>query len=320
VLGDLPVEKDDRVLVDYRTGDDAGVYKLGDDRALVQTVDFFTPIVDDPYVYGRIAAANALSDIYAMGGRPLTALAVAAFPTEIDPRIIKAIFSGGVEALRAAGVVLLGGHTVQDSEIKFGYSITGEVQPDQMWTNAGARPGDDLLLTKRIGTGIVATAIKFDRAPEAMVDAAVKSMTTVNGGAAAALQSLGARSVHACTDITGFGLLGHGSAMAAASGVTLEIDAVAVPLLDGVLAIAAQNIPGGGRSNARHFAGGVRMGGDVSADLALLLHDPQTSGGLLVSIDGRSTKAALDRLAKDGCDAWPIGRVLTDHGCRVIVK
>ena len=161
------------MLVDYRTGDDAGVYRLDDERALVQTIDFFTPIVDDPYVYGQIAAANSLSDVYAMGGRPLTALAVAGFPTEVDPKIIKAVFSGGVEMLRAADVMLMGGHTVQDSEIKFGYSVTGEVRPDRMWTNAGARAGDDLLLTKRLGTGIIATAIKFDRAPQGLVDAAV---------------------------------------------------------------------------------------------------------------------------------------------------
>jgi selenide,water dikinase len=320
VLGDLPVEKDSRVLVDYRTGDDAGVYKLDDDRALVQTVDFFTPIVDDPYLYGQIAAANALSDVYAMGGRPLTALAVAAFPLEVEPKIVKAIFSGGVEVLRRADVLLMGGHTVQDPEIKFGYSVTGEVRPDRMWTNAGARQGDDLLLTKRLGTGVVATAIKFERAPAPLVDAAVASMTTLNRAAATALQSLGAGVVHACTDITGFGLAGHGSAMAAASGVTLEIDSAALPIFDGVLAIARQNVPGGGRTNAQYFASGMRMGDNISAAVVLLLHDPQTSGGLLVSIDNRSTEGAMAAMAKEGCQAWRIGRVTADQGFRVAVR
>ena len=320
MLGDLPFEKDGRVLVDYRTGDDAGVYQISDDRALVQTVDFFTPIVDDPFLYGQIAAANALSDIYAMGGRPLTALAVAGFPTEVDRGIIKAIFSGGVEMLRSADVALLGGHTVQDPEIKFGYSVTGDVHPDRMWTNAGARPGDELLLTKRLGTGVVSTAIKFERAPEALVGAAVRSMTTLNRAAASALQSLDGAAVHACTDVTGFGLVGHASAMAAASGVTLEIDSAAVPLFEGVLAIAAQNLPGGGRTNAQYFAQGVRVGAGVSPDVLQLLHDPQTSGGLLVSIDGRAASAALERLAHEGCDAWRIGRVTADQGFRLVVR
>jgi selenide, water dikinase len=296
------------------------VYRLSDDRALVHTVDFFTPIVDDPYQYGQIAAANALSDIYAMGGRPLTALAVAGFPTEVERDIIKAIFSGGVEMLRSAGVALLGGHTVQDPEIKFGYSVTGDVRPDRMWTNAGARPGDELLLTKRLGTGIVATAIKFDRAPGALVSAAVASMTTLNRAAAAALQSLDGGPIHACTDITGFGLVGHGSAMAAASGVTLEIDSASVPLLEGVLAIAEENIPGGGRTNAQYFATRIQIAANVAPDVVHLLHDPQTSGGLLVSVDGRAADAALERLAAEGCDAWRIGRVTTDQGAKVVVR
>ncbi len=296
------------------------MYRLSDDLALVQTVDFFTPIVDDPRLYGQIAAANALSDVYAMGGRPLTALAVAGFPVEVDRDIIKAIFSGGVEILRSAGVALLGGHTVQDPEIKFGYAVTGEVRPDRMWTNAGARPGDELLLTKPLGTGIVATAIKFDRAPEALVRAAVHSMTTLNSTAATALQSLEGHPVHACTDVTGFGLIGHGSAMAAASGVTLEIDSANVPLLDGVLAIAAQNIPGGGRTNAQYFAPGVEIGSAVPPDVRQLLHDPQTSGGLLVSIDAAALQGALERLTADGCDAWRIGRVTSDRGVRIVVR
>jgi selenide,water dikinase len=320
VLGDLPMEKNGRVLVDYRTGDDAGVYRLSAECALVQTVDFFTPIVDDPRLYGQIAAANALSDIYAMGGKPLTALAVAGFPLEVNRDIIKAVFAGGVEMLRSAGVALLGGHTVQDPEIKFGYSVTGEVRPDRMWTNAGARAGDHLLLTKPLGTGVVGTAIKFDRAPEALVQAAVQSMTSLNGAAAAALQLLEDQPVHACTDITGFGLIGHGSAMAAASGVTLEIEWRRVPLFDGVLGIAAQNFPGGGRTNAQYFASSVDIAGDVPDDVRQLLHDPQTSGGLLVSVDGTAAPAAVRRLVEAGCRVWTIGRVAANRGARVIVR
>ena len=239
--------------------------------ALVQTVDFFTPIVDDPYVYGQIAAANAVSDIYAMGGRPLTALAIAAFPKEgLEPGTIRAIFQGGFDKLREAGVSLLGGHTVQDQEIKFGYAITGAIDPARVLSNAGATPGDVLFLTKPLGTGIVGTAIKFDRVEPALAELAVRSMRTLNRAAAEALQALPAGAVHACTDITGFGLIGHASEMARASGVTVSIDAGRVPLFDGVLAIAAPEPVGGdglqpgafcerrqGRSRRRRRPGGA---------------------------------------------------------------
>ena len=229
MLGDLTVPHDDRVLVDFRTSDDAGVYKLDDHRALVQTVDFFTPVVDDPIAYGRIAAANALSDVYAMGGRPLTALAIAAFPKDADRSVLSSIFRGGLLTLREAGVALLGGHTVQDEEIKFGYAITGDVDPDRIWSNAGARAGDALILTKPLGTGVVATAIKFERAPRAVAEAAIASMSALNRDAAAVLAGLPPADIHACTDITGFGLIGHGTEMASASGGVLAIDVDAVP-------------------------------------------------------------------------------------------
>ena len=248
MLGDLPVSTDRRVLIDYRTSDDAGVYKLDDERALVQTVDFFTPIVDDPFVYGRIAAANALSDVYAMGGRPLTALAIAAYPTDADPAVLGRIFAGGISVLREAGVSLLGGHTVQDPEIKFGYAVTGEVHPSRFWANGGAIPGDVLFLTKPIGTGIIATALKFDRAPASAVDAALESMQRLNRGACEALRSLPVQAIHACTDVTGFGLVGHASEMAVASACTVRIDARAVPLLPRVRALVPGNVPAGGRT------------------------------------------------------------------------
>jgi selenide,water dikinase len=255
----LSVPIDERVLVDYRTADDAGVYRLDQDRALVQTVDFFTPIVDDPFTYGRIAAANALSDVYAMGGRPLTALAIAGFPKDLDVGILSSIFAGGLETLTSAGVSLLGGHTVQDQEIMFGYAITGEVHPDRIWLNAGARPGDVLFLTKPLGTGVIATALKAGRAPDALVAAAVASMVRLNRAASEVLQSLPAGAVHACTDVTGFGLAGHACEVAAASGVTLEIEAAAIPMIEGVASLVPGNIPGGGRTNASHFGPDIHV-------------------------------------------------------------
>jgi len=310
VLSDIPAQTDDRVLVDFRTADDAGVFKWDGGPALVQTVDFFTPIVDDPYTYGEIAAANALSDVYAMGGRPLTALAIAAFPKDgIEPETIRAIFRGGFDKLREAGVSLLGGHTVQDPEIKFGYAVTGAVDPARILTNAGAKPGDVLILTKPIGTGIVGTAIKFDRASPQLVDEAVRSMRTLNRAAADALRGLPADAVHACTDITGFGLAGHASEMARASRVTLAIDARRVPLFTGVGEIAERNRSGGLASNQEHFSGGVRAAAGADAAFEILFYDPQTSGGLLIAVSPSHASAAEAALAASGVRAARIGLV-----------
>ena len=313
----MPPQTDPRVLVDFRTADDAGVYAWEAGPALVQTVDFFTPIVDDPYLYGQIAAANSLSDVYAMGGRPLTALAIAAFPeTGLDSDTIRQIFKGGVDALRDAGVALLGGHTVRDREIKFGYAVTGAVDAARMWTNAGARAGDVLFLTKPIGTGIVGTAIKFDRAPEAVVAQAVRSMRTLNKRAAEALSAL---PVHGCTDITGFGLLGHATEMAVASRVTIELEAGAIPLFDGVREIAAANRSGGLASNRAHFSSGTRLATAAAEALADLLFDPQTSGGLLVAVAASDAAAAAGALAAAGVPAFRIGVVAdpSDHAVGV---
>ena len=308
---------DDRVLVDYRTADDAGVYRLDADRALVQTVDFFTPIVDDPFVYGQIAAANALSDVYAMGGRPLTALAIAGFPKDVERSVLTAVFSGGAEMLQRAGVALLGGHTVQDQEIKFGYAVTGEVHPDRVWSNAGAKAGDVLLLTKPLGTGIIATALKADRAPEDTVAAAVASMLTLNRAASDAVRSLPDDAIHACTDITGFGLVGHACEMAAASGLTIEIDVARVPLLPGVRQLVAGNVPGGGRTNAQHFGPEVTSAAELDAELVQILHDPQTSGGLLLSVNVRHAGAAESALQAAGVPAVVIGRVVQAGRARI---
>jgi selenide,water dikinase len=286
VLSDIPASTDDRVLIDFRTSDDAGVYRWEGGPAIVQTIDFFTPIVDDPYTYGEIAAANAVSDIYAMGGRPLTALAIAAFPQEgVDRATIRAIFRGGFDKLREAGVALLGGHTVQDPEIKFGYAVTGAIDPARVLSNAGARPGDVLFLTKPLGTGIVGTAIKFDRISAALADQAIASMRTLNRAAAEALQPLPG-AVHACTDITGFGLIGHVCEMAAASGVTLVIDAANLPVFEGVLSIATRNRSRGMGSNHDHFSRFVTTvdgAQQVTPEVDSLLYDPQTSGGLLIA-------------------------------------
>jgi selenide, water dikinase len=311
------VHHDDRVLIDYRTSDDAGVYRLDDTRALVQTVDFFTPIVDDPYVYGQIAAVNALSDVYAMGARPLTALAVAGFPNDADRSTLRAIFEGGLAKLREAGVALLGGHTVQDTEIKFGYAVTGDVHPARVLANAGARPGDVLFLTKPIGTGIITTAIKYGRAPQPAVDAAIHSMLWLNAAASGALTSLPAGAVHACTDITGFGLVGHASEMAEASGCTLEIDAMDVPILPGARELVDGNVPGGGRTNAQHFGPRVRLAAELPFDLIQLLHDPQTSGGLLASVDPAHAAAARAAFTQAGVDAHVIGRAVAHTGAAV---
>jgi selenide,water dikinase len=310
VLSAVPVPTDPRVLVDYRTADDAGVYRLDGATALVQTVDFFTPIVDEPYDYGRIAAANALSDVYAMGGRPLTALAIAAFPVKgFDLHDIEAIFRGGYDKLQEAGVALLGGHTVQDQEVKFGYAVTGLVRPDRVLTNAGARPGDLVLLTKAIGTGIISTAIKQGRAPRESVDAAVASMAELNRAAGELLADAGPSVVHACTDVTGFGLLGHLSEVAAASRVTIRLDLGAVPLLPGAFALAPANRPGGTATNRAHFGPQVEEPPDLDDNLRALLYDPQTSGGLLASVDPGAADELVRRLRAAGAGAALVGEV-----------
>ncbi len=285
--------------------------------ALVQTVDFFTPIVDDPYLYGQIAAANSLSDVYAMGGRPLTALAIAGFPeTGLEHTDIALIFQGGFDKLREAGTVLLGGHTVKDKEIKFGYAVTGAVDPARVRTNGGAKPGDALILTKPIGTGVIGTAIKFNRASGALVEQAVTSMRTLNKAAAEALATVD--SLHSCTDVTGFGLIGHATEMAEASGVTIAIRASDVPVFDGVLGIVRKNHSGGMESNQSHFGGGVDAAKGVPVEVQDLLYDPQTSGGLLVAIDQIDADRALQTLADAGVTAWRIGAV-APRGERPIV-
>lgn len=280
------------VLVGFDTADDAGVYRLSDELAIVQTVDFFTPVVDDPFTFGAIAAANALSDIYAMGGKPLSALTVVAYPADAGPEDLTAIMRGGFEKMREAGCTILGGHSVNDPEIKFGYAVTGVVRPDRIKTNSGARAGDALVFTKSLGAGVVATALKRGIAAEASVAAAVESMLTLNRAACEAMLRF---DVHGCTDVTGFGLLGHAREMALASGVTLEIDAARVPLLPGALdAVSAGAVPAGLTNNRDFISCAVSGEEKIDSLLLTLLYDPQTSGGLLIALP-EPDAAALER-------------------------
>jgi selenide, water dikinase len=319
VLHDLPPQTDPNVLVDFRGSDDAGIYRWPGGPALVQTVDFFTPIVDDPFTYGQIAAANALSDVYAMGGVPVTALAIAAMPESgIDGDTIRQIFLGGFDKLQEAGAALLGGHTVRDPEVKFGYAVTGRVDVDRVWTNAGARVDDRLILTKPLGTGICGTAIKNKRAPEGLVAAAVRSMTTLNKRAAEILMTF-ADAVHACTDVTGFGLVGHSTEMAVGSHVSLTIECSRLPRLPGALEIASANRSGGMGTNKLQFAPTADTSalGDAEVDLCF---DPQTSGGLLASVDAAKADEILAALQVAGVPASVIGVATSRAGSFVTVR
>jgi len=308
------VNDDPRVLVDHRTADDAGVFLLDGGLALVQTVDFFTPVVDDPEAFGAIAAANALSDVYAMGGRPLTALSIAAFPErDFPPEWAAAIVRGGAAKLREAGCVLLGGHTVRDPEIKFGYAVTGVADPARLLTNAGARPGDVIVLTKPLGTGVVATALKAGEAPDAAVAAASRSMAELNAAAAAAALRHGVR---AATDVTGFGLVGHALNVARESRVSLELEAAALPLLAGALALAPRFQAAGLRSNRRQFEPLVRVPAGLDPALLALVYDPQTSGGLLLFVPEAEEAGLRAELPA----SWTIGRAAPPEGTPIVLR
>jgi len=306
---------DDRVLVGYGTSDDAGVYLLRDDLALVSTVDFFTPIVDDPFDFGRIAATNALSDVYAMGGRPISALNIVAFPEDLDLAILAQILEGGASVARSAGVAILGGHTIKDAEPKYGMAVTGIVDPQRIVTNAGARVGDALVLTKPLGTGILTTALKRGAIiPEDLAEA-VSAMTTLNDRASEAMLAAGA---HAATDITGFGLLGHGGGMARASGVRFAIDANAVPFMDRVLELIESGvIPGGTRHNAETHAEFTDFASSVPDAVRVGLSDAQTSGGLLISIASDALGTLVLELQKRDTLAAVIGEVREGAGIEV---
>jgi len=300
VLATVPRWADENVLVGFDTADEAGVYKLSPECALVQTVDFFTPIVDDPYTFGAITAANSLSDVYAMGGRPISALSILAWSTKGDESDLVEILKGGAEKMREASCSILGGHSVADDEIKFGYAVTGLVHPDRIKANAGARAGDVLMFTKALGTGVISTALKRGIAREEDVAASIASMLTLNR---AACEEMLRGEVHACTDVTGFGLVGHAREMALAGGVTLEIETARLRFLAGALEAArAGAIPGGLKNNREFASCAVEFAAAVAPEIEDLLYDPQTSGGLLIALPERD--AANLKLA------FPIGRVI----------
>ncbi len=309
MLGKLPRQSDPNVLIGFDTADDAGVYRLSDELALVQTVDFFTPIVDDPYTFGQIAAANSLSDVYAMGGRPISALSIVGFPNQEEKvGILEKILQGGLAKMQEANCTVIGGHSIGDDEIKFGYAVTGVVNPQRVWANAGARVGDRLVLTKRIGTGIIGTAIKQGAASEEAVKAAVDSMSTLNRGASeVALQF----PVHGATDITGFGLLGHAREMAVGSKVSLALDHAYIEFLPGAVDYSCQGfIPGGLKRNIEFIAGCVELADGIPKEVRNLLFDPQTSGGLLFSVDRAASDGIVKSLAERGVPAREVGEVV----------
>ncbi len=304
VLATVPRWADENVLVGFDTADDAGVYKLTPELALVQTVDFFTPIVDDPYTFGAIAAANSLSDVYAMGGRPISSLSILAWPAKGEIEDLSAILKGGADKMREASCSILGGHSVADDEIKFGYAVTGLVHPERYKPNAGARPGDALVFTKRIGTGVIGTALKRGIASSADVDESTRQMLTLNRVACEAMLRF---DVHGCTDVTGFGLIGHAREMAIASGVTLEIHVDSVRFLPGAVLYAKAGVVPGGLNNNRDFAScAVAASRELPREIEDLLYDPQTSGGLLIALPERQA-AELERSLEG---AYQIGSVL----------
>ena len=321
VLGKLARQHDPNVLVGFDHADDAGVYLLTPEMALVQTVDFFTPIVDDAFTFGQIAATNALSDVYAMGGKPRTALALVCFPEKADIEILERILAGGLSKMIEAGCTVVGGHSIRDEETKFGYAITGLIHPQRVLANQGAQPGDRLIFTKSLGTGVISTAIKKGLAKQEWIDAAVKSMTTLNKaaaevisatrtGEAAAPQDAG-WSVHALTDVTGFGLIGHAREMALASNVSMIFHSNKIPAIDGALdCIHAGYIPGGLNANRDFAECVVTYEESVPADIRTLLFDPQTAGGLLISVSAEDAERLTKTLQDAGVAAVEIGEVL----------
>jgi len=321
VLRRLPPQTDPNVLVGFSTNDDAGIYLLGQSVALVQTVDFFTPVVDDPFTFGQIAAANALSDIYAMGGRPISALSIVGFPDKGDPSILEQIMRGGLDKMAEAKCSVIGGHSLRNEDIQFGYSVTGLIDPSRVWRNVGAKPHDVLLFTKALGTGVISTAQKRERANAASVDAAIASMSQLNDVASEALRELeskaGQGSIHAVTDVTGFSLLGHAREMALGdpshgiAPVSFEILHDAFTVLPGALDAVREGMIPGGLKNNRDFIGDcVAFAESVPEENRALLFDPQTSGGLLVAIAPETEATALACFKQHGVKAARIGRVL----------
>ena len=311
ILKDLPGIDHPDLPVGLSTADDAGVFRVSADVALIQTVDFFTPIVDDPYLYGQVAAANSLSDVYAMGGRPITALNICGFPSdEVNPEVVAEILRGGQDKVTEAGAVLVGGHTVEDVEPKYGLAVTGMVHPDRVVTNAGAQPGDRLVLTKPLGTGLISDAYKSGEISEEEMQPAAASMVRLNDAASAQMAAHGA---HACTDITGFGLLGHGREMARGSGVGLRFWSSEIPYFDLAYRIAKKRQGGGLRRNRLTFDPFVRMAEEIPEAFRRLLFDPQTSGGLLIALPAEAAEALLLKLKVAGLETALVGETEAEH-------
>ncbi len=311
----FPPERHPELLVGLAVSDDAAVYKLDDETAVIQTLDFFTPVVDDPYDYGAVAAANAMSDVYAMGGEVILALNICGFPPDLPPGIISEILRGGAEKVAEAGGVLAGGHTVDDEEPKYGLSVMGLVHPERVWTKAAARPGDVLVLTKPLGVGIITTVLKADMAAAAHIDAAVESMKKLNRKAAQILQQI---EVHAVTDVTGFALLGHGCEMAEKSGVRLRFLVEQIPFLDGAQEYAEMWLfPGGTCDNERAYEHGVTFAPSIEEEMQQLLYTPETSGGLLAAVPPEHLDALLGRFEAARHPCWVIGEVVAGEGVEV---
>ncbi len=309
MLGKLARQHDPNVLIGFETADDAGVYQLTPELALVQTVDFFTPIVDEPYIFGQIAATNALSDVYAMGGRPISALAMVCFPDSGDVKVLEEMLAGGLSKMMEANCTVIGGHSIRDEEIKLGYAVTGTIHPRKVLANSGARAGDRLLFTKAIGTGVISTAIKRGKADFIWVREAVRSMTTLNKVAAEVVSK--GFEVHGMTDVTGFGLIGHAREMARGSGVSLRIFASRVPLLEGALeCVRSGYVPGGLNANRKFAEECVEYADEVPEEIRTLLYDPQTAGGLLIAVADSDAERLRDELRNSGIDAPEIGEVL----------
>jgi selenide, water dikinase len=320
VLSGLPKQPaDPNLIVGFDTADDAGVYRLRDDLALVQTLDFFTPIVDDPYDYGRIAALNSINDVWAMAGTPITAMAITCFPKKgFDPAILGEIMRGGLETINQYGVTLIGGHSVDNEQIMFGYSVTGVIDPNKIATNSGAQPGDVLILTKPIGTGVISTGIKKGRATDEVVAGSVETMLTPGKHAAEAMREFG---VKGATDVTGFSLLGHTWEMARASKVTIEIDVASVPLLNGALELAGQGmLTSGDKTNREYVGADIEIESSVDENLVKLLFDPQTAGGMLIAVSENQAAALLATLNKNYPKAQTIGRIHPPGPRAMVVK
>ena len=319
MLRRLPRPNDPNLLVGFETSDDAGVYRLSDDLALVQTVDFLTPIADDPFTFGQIAATNSLSDIYAMGGKPVSALSIVGFPPNGDAEVLEQILRGGLSKMDEARCTILGGHSVRDDDLKFGYAVTGIMNPQRIWRNIGVKPGDALLLTKPVGTGVIATALKADQAPPASVAASIASMTQLNREGAEVLHQFehaaqpgkNPSPIHAVTDVTGFGLLGHAREMAAGSNVSLQVNSVRIPFLPGAREAARGGFLAGGLKSNREFVEGcVGFAASVPEDIRALLFDPQTSGGLLIAVAKEHAVALGAAFEECHILAAPIGEAI----------